>query len=784
MYSKIGNYMSGNGRQGNLLFISCMVAAIFLSGTLFFQGLNLNKDLLRETVFLLFCLFPAFYGLFTICKNPDRIEVFKNPVCISVMIFQFMLLLSTVFSKDVSASFFGSYYRHMGFSVILPLTSLALFMPLFSLRKKDIQLLLFSIILFITLNSLYGIFQSVGLDFSSSNGIGIKTPFSIRPTGFTGNPDFFAPLILFGIFPAVSFSLKFLHEKKPLLFSLFLSSFFIQTAAIIASMTRGTWVALFIGAISYCLISSIFISTGRKKIWKFVLPMLITAGILISAAIFSLIFIPKFATFFTDKILSIFTLNQKYFYTGELVPVERPFLWRDTLYFCADLFRQGSILGVGLENFNKYFMPYKSLELAQININKLYDNPHNFYLYILASSGIPGLLAFLSMLFFSFRSAIRLFKGNEDSSNRLVIAGVTASLFAYCVNLLSSFEVLQMGILFYIFIGILCSMQNAPDTEPHVEKIPAKSTGILLAAYCLLIGAVTLTGISDVTRQIFADYAFKKGLVENSRENPDLDKTISCFKSACLKYPREAFYADELMRAYGLKANSLQKSNNDKGAEQYYALGLELLNKYEKKSSSPSIIYMSAGLNSYRVGLLDNAIDMFEASLAWDGWNTHVHTLLSNLYFFRFSITKDDEDLVKAFNHSYTSILILKFFPHTDFAAFNNSIKYANIAYGKNKDPNILATLSEILMIYAKIAKKSPETDKEFIDSIKLADGTRYQNEMLAAMYFMQFRTGILSPDATLRKINGLRIDGVPHIKDYIGKIGQKTKGGNLSGKP
>jgi O-antigen ligase len=65
---------------------------------------------------------------------------------------------------------------------------------------------------------------------------------------------------------------------------------------------------------------------------------------------------------------------------------------------------QHPVLGVGLNNFSSLYQEYtKTLGLAPSATNR---SPHNLYLEVAAETGIVGLVIFLLMVFFAFRSIL------------------------------------------------------------------------------------------------------------------------------------------------------------------------------------------------------------------------------------------------------------------------------------------------------------------------------------------------------------------------------------------
>ena len=93
---------------------------------------------------------------------------------------------------------------------------------------------------------------------------------------------------------------------------------------------------------------------------------------------------------------------------SSIVPSEnqtRLNLWQTSINISKD----SPLIGIGEDNFDYYFDRYKVEGYYDVTVH-----PHNDYLTILVSSGIPGLIAFLSIWFVILRAG---FKTHKYSSN-------------------------------------------------------------------------------------------------------------------------------------------------------------------------------------------------------------------------------------------------------------------------------------------------------------------------------------------------------------------------------
>lgn len=87
------------------------------------------------------------------------------------------------------------------------------------------------------------------------------------------------------------------------------------------------------------------------------------------------------------------------------------------------------ILGVGEDNWDLVFDRYR--------VEGYYDttvHPHNDYLTVLVSSGVPGLIAFLSMWVISITAGLRVARRSQSPTIRAVGLGATFSLLGLMVG--------------------------------------------------------------------------------------------------------------------------------------------------------------------------------------------------------------------------------------------------------------------------------------------------------------------------------------------------------------
>ena len=109
---------------------------------------------------------------------------------------------------------------------------------------------------------------------------------------------------------------------------------------------------------------------------------------------------------------------------------DRLFLARNSL----KMFAENPVLGNGLANWRIYFPKYQLFGNSYWAYGKLrYEHPHNEYLFILAETGIIGLICWLLILFFAFRALLKGYKIAVTFNDKLKIISLATGIFSFAL---------------------------------------------------------------------------------------------------------------------------------------------------------------------------------------------------------------------------------------------------------------------------------------------------------------------------------------------------------------
>ncbi|MEL6184518.1 MAG: tetratricopeptide repeat protein, partial [Myxococcota bacterium] len=112
------------------------------------------------------------------------------------------------------------------------------------------------------------------------------------------------------------------------------------------------------------------------------------------------------------------------------------------------------LFGIGIETYRYAFMSHKSKRLEELDPMTNHDNPHNNYLYVLASLGVVGLLAYLWLLGqLLTRAFLRFLDTRLPRWERALAFGVVLSFFSYAVYSIAGFDSVACSVFLYYLLG-------------------------------------------------------------------------------------------------------------------------------------------------------------------------------------------------------------------------------------------------------------------------------------------------------------------------------------------
>lgn len=363
-------------------------------------------------------------------------RLIKEPLVIALSIFLLVFLLAVFLGVDPHFSFWSSFERgEGGFQMIFFYLFFILLILLFK-DEKDWQKLFIYIILGGILMALYGILAGFGVRGFLGSEFGSE---GYRFSGPIGNPAYVAAYSLFLLF----FSLYVLFGKyrralRSMPAIVVMASSGLLFAVFIMAATRGAFIGFIVAVVA---VSGYLVFSIKKLRWPLV------GLILVLIALYSL------GVYFYE---SQFIQNLPASRLFDISATTETFYHRTIMWEVAwEGFKEKPLLGWGPEGFERVFSLHYDERYFDPGegYGVWFDRAHSIYFDYLVSTGILGLLSFLSIFFVFFQ---RFFKtvGKRSVIHNALIFGLPV---AYLVQGIVLFDVLVIYIVLFFFLAFSAS---------------------------------------------------------------------------------------------------------------------------------------------------------------------------------------------------------------------------------------------------------------------------------------------------------------------------------------
>ncbi|MDQ5970998.1 MAG: hypothetical protein QG603_775, partial [Patescibacteria group bacterium] len=526
----------------------------------------------------------------------SQLEWRKNYILLALAIFVLVQLVASILGVNWQNSLFGNYERMEGLlHYVYLLFYFILLINSFKFTKDWVWVFRFSIFsaLWVILYELFGRWGWIG-----SSAIPASA-------GTTGNTIFFGFYLMFNVFLALI--AHYIDRKKQWrIFYLVFAS--LAVLMIFVNASRSSMLGLLFGAFIFMLIWG---AKASKKI-KFSF-----AGAVILILMFaSLVYVQKSSPWVQN---TLFLKRLTDISTSDFSTNNRLLIWQ----VGAKAFVEKPILGYGPENaiygLNKYYNP----EISE----QWFDRVHNFILEYLLTSGIFGLLSFLSIFVVAYILAIRYLKQHYFLGSILI-----ASLSAYLLGSLFAFDSLVTWlplILLLAFINYL-STQGKEGKNIILPNFLHKNhkTIVVLAFILLVAGNYLLIFIPTKANSLGLQAA------ANTLNNP---QTSLNYYQKALSY--DSFGKSDILIAMvdGTKS-VIAKEDVEKELKKTYVETIEkeilsvLQNDQHNIRTRMSLADVYLDYSAYDPQYIKRAIDLLEPSIADSPKRLEIYSILARAY--------------------------------------------------------------------------------------------------------------------------------------------------------
>jgi O-antigen ligase len=374
---------------------------------------------------------------------------------LTVMVFNFIGLISSLTSQNLFTSIFGENQRRNGLLAYLALSLIFLVVSQF-MQNENLGFLFSTIFFTSILISVYSFLQTMGLDFFKWN-----NPYnSIIAT--VGNPNFAAAIM--AVFAVLMLGILFNKRSRIAIRLISLPLLLLLLLDIKLSNSRQGLIAFAIGLMIMVLILIYF----KNKYLGFFLS--IAYGLFSIVGVLGMLKIGPLSQFLYKESVSL-----------------RGYYWRAGLEMLKDY----PLFGVGLDNYGTYFKHYRE---SSYPIKYGYEitstNAHNVPIQLLATGGFLYGVIYLCLLVFIFIRGIKAIRKSPEKY-RIQIVSVFSAWVAFQSQSLISIDNLGISIWGWVLGGVLvaCSIdkiESSPGSSNQVSIQPVISAAISLLVVFLI----------------------------------------------------------------------------------------------------------------------------------------------------------------------------------------------------------------------------------------------------------------------------------------------------------
>jgi putative inorganic carbon (HCO3(-)) transporter len=422
-----------------------------------------------------------------------------------VCLYFIIVAISTLFGVAPVASMFGSSYNQMG--LITQVCFFVCFLGLIVAIGADRKLFeraVWAMAVTGAATAVYACMQFFGFDpylpqsFYTMNSTDGSV---VRVIGTLGHSNSLGNFLLYTTPISAALAIAAKGESRWLM----VGATVLSAAAILFSGTRGAWLGLVAGGITFAaLMLESHLSNLLKRPRRLILQTAI-AFIIISIAVWAIGSNPA-----SRGIITRARATATEGFTG----AGRTLLWRDSIRMVPAF----ALIGTGPEGFRKAFLAYKSKELARHASQTNNESSHNAYLDAAISYGLPGAIAYIAIIASSFMLLIRARRRAQSGKLKAILTGILAALVAVVIHNFFIYDQISTALYFFAVAALaLAATQVAGGEEISDKEIKEEASRqgaprwlrqAIIAAGCLVVLAAAWYAIALLRADAAIDNAF------------------------------------------------------------------------------------------------------------------------------------------------------------------------------------------------------------------------------------------------------------------------------------
>jgi len=596
----------------------------------------------------------------------------KSPILIALTALVIILSLATIFGENPHRSFWSNFERMEG--LISHLHLFAYFLILTSVFKKEKDFKrFFAVLLGISaIISSYGYLQFFG-KIAAHQGAKLDATF--------GNSTYLAIYILFHLF---IIGWLFFKTSSRWFRAVLVFLFFFEIPIIYYTTTRGAILGFLAGLLIFSVLT--IIRSKRKKIRLLFLGFL--SALILSGVLF-LVF--KDSGFVQNRT----TLSKLASISLSEGTVEsRLTIWK----MGFEGFKEHPVLGWGPENFNLVFNKYYQPNLW--SKEPWFDRAHNVVFDWLATTGILGLIVYLSIFISSLFVVWRGYKRNHFS---LTESSLLTGLFAaYGFHNFFVFDNIASYFLFFTILGYIHFRYLASKTLSDNKGQVVRSNGHFQQTHYLAISLSFVGVIFSLyfanLKPLLANKQLLNTLKDISQKGQDVDLILKDFDKI---FTYQTFGTGEAREQLASYANNISNANVPQESKiKAIQKATEEFEKQVMSTPTDARNYIFLGSLYIKLGRFDQALITLNKALEFSPKKQQIRFVIADVYLNTsqnekaLAMLQEAYDLDQRYDEAAKNLAIV--------ALVNNKEAYAEELLKKHFGASILVD-NQLINAYARV---------------------------------------------------------------------------------
>lgn len=585
-------------------------------------------------------LFLVMVGIISILFFRNKIITAKENSYFTWLLIGFGIFvsLSTIFSQDLGLSIIGLTGRGSNSFLFLFFWAAFTWLVLAKLSQDKLKFLFKTVFFTGLLISVYSLLQHAGYGYYS----GLKVETRVLVPSFIGNPNFTAmyliPLVPLGIW----FYSQVSSVKSKVYFGI---SSIVIIWALVDSVSRAAVLGLILSLI-IIIVGVVIKRVEKRLLFASIMALLMTLGLSFT----------YFETYRPENIsesLAGTELNQQYRFA----------VWD----MSTDIISDFPLTGTGPANF---YLEFRKRAWSTFSAGDRFDDPHNIFLLLASTGGIPVAILFISLIFYACWISVKRYFRNGDIFALILLSATLGFTLSMSFN--------PVVIPCWLLLSLFLAAQILPvsKTKQIEIRLSFRAIVIVLCLLGIIAGTNYIVGewLTNQSRLSFAAEDYQKTLKQSKVAlflNPINGDATRYLLESRIRLNEDPNITEEiLLRSLADHLNSSSAHANS--ASVYYQLwkqtnNVEYLHKMDDMTAAAiqleptySALYSQMAYLEFKAGNAEQALHYGRLALTYNPDQFYGWVLLAKLYYDLGQKPQFLYSYEKAFYYSQDNLVIKK----------------------------------------------------------------------------------------------------------------------------